>query len=95
MWIKGVKYQQKLQKKAFFTPKTKTWTFDKKEINIPSFLKGSSSKDKKCAKIRKQKIWKIFFVKKFIESYKNDLDPDFDSDPFFPVWIKDPDPHQN
>ena len=34
-----------------------------------------------------------FLLTKFSKSYRNDMDPDRIH--FFPVWIQDPDPHQN
>ena len=40
----------------------------------------------------KQKIENYLSLKKFSKSQRNDLDPDLDSDPFFPVRIQDPDP---
>ena len=42
--IQGIKYQPKIEKKNFFTPKTQIWTFEKKrDIKNVSFLNGSSS----------------------------------------------------
>ena len=58
------KYQPKTAKKNF-TPKTQFLTFDKKEmIKISSFLNGSWSFWIKISEKNKQKIWKLFFVKK-------------------------------
>ena len=73
---------QKLKKKNLFTPKTQIFTFEKREIiKISLFLNGFR------IKIREQIKWK------FSKFQRYDLDPD--SDPFYPVRIQDPNPHQN
>ena len=62
------KYAFKISTKAtkkIFTPKIQIWTFEKGEtIKISSFLNGLSSFRIKTSEKIKQKIWKLFVVKK-------------------------------
>ena len=91
MRIQGVKYQQKLRKKLFysFNPNLNFWNVRdykpeiRKIIKLYLFLNRSTSLKMKISQKNKQQIWKILFVKKFSKSLGNDLDPD--PDPFFPV----------
>ena len=78
MRICGAKYQPKTANKTVLLSKPKSKLLKKKFKNFMISEWFIKLKYKNKRKIR-QKIWKFYFVKKFSNSYRNDLDPD----PFF------------